>query len=806
MNIIRVDRNHINNKLTLSVFFAIFCTTTALLLSPTRAMALSGSSFQAGNIISNAVFTNSSAMSEQDIQNFLNTQVGTCDTYGTQSFTAPSGQVMTHAQWGAENGNPEPYTCINEYYENTTTLQNNYSDPTAPVSGGISAAQIIYNAAQEYQINPEVILTTLQKEQALVTDNWPWYNEYQYAMGYACPDSSGCSTNYADFYQQVDSAAWQFRQYLDNPGTYDYWTGNNYIQYSPDASCGGSTVDIQNAATAALYIYTPYQPDQAALNNLYGSGDSCSAYGNRNFWRDFTNWFGSTQYYEPPDGQLYQDTSTGKVYLAIEDTSTIYSVPTWSMMMNYGINQYQIIPVAPSVLQQFTNGGTLTDAVWDSGGVYLVNNADLYHFPSTTSCTAWNVNCLNSSDVDQLGDFQSEYLVHTGQDLPLVAQYGSSLYYLSGGLIEPIENPQTAETLNINIASEVSLSPENFNNLTLGPLLITTPAFVQFASSDTVYYYDGANYHPVPDPDVLSAWGVHSLTATPTSSYDAIGALPSPMGDNLSYWYEDSQDNKYLISNGKKYMLSTAQQSYWPNVSYDSYTASLVSNLPSGTIEPYIWSPPNVYLMQNGTLDYVPSYNDYVELGVNSSNTTDLSDDITSDLVRGIDAYGDGSLIGFSGNPTVYVVSNHSLLAIPNPGVFNNYGFNWNDIEQASSNIETTYPVINGDAGLTILPNNDYYIGDTNISYYLTPAQAIDYGLLTSTFVHVPGNVTTNLTDTNLSKFLYDSNNGKIYYASGGAIHYVSSYASFVAYGGTTSSVDTVNNSFISNFILEQNI
>ena len=51
---------------------------------------------------------------------------------------------------------------------------------------------------------------------------------------------------------------------------------------------------IQNQATANLYIYTPYQPNAAALNNLFGSGDGCSAYGNRNFWRLFSDWFGST--------------------------------------------------------------------------------------------------------------------------------------------------------------------------------------------------------------------------------------------------------------------------------------------------------------------------------------------------------------------------------------------------------------------------------------------------------------------------------------------------------------------------------
>lgn len=29
------------------------------------------------------------------------------------------------------------------------------------------------------------------------------------------------------------------------------------------------------------------------MSNLYGTGDSCSAYGNRNFWRMYTDWFGS---------------------------------------------------------------------------------------------------------------------------------------------------------------------------------------------------------------------------------------------------------------------------------------------------------------------------------------------------------------------------------------------------------------------------------------------------------------------------------------------------------------------------------
>ena len=39
----------------------------------------------------------------------------------------------------------------------------------------------------------------------------------------------------------------------------------NYIQYNPDAACGGSWVYIENQATASLYNYTPYQPNQRGL-------------------------------------------------------------------------------------------------------------------------------------------------------------------------------------------------------------------------------------------------------------------------------------------------------------------------------------------------------------------------------------------------------------------------------------------------------------------------------------------------------------------------------------------------------------
>jgi hypothetical protein len=322
------------NKL-LPILAFILLLLDAMVLPIGKAAALTGSDFSAGNIISGAVFTNADAMSPTDIQNFLTAEMPACDTYGSQSesyyYNASTGEVnnsnggtwitTTRALYGQRYDTWEsqktgttvteaaaPYVCLQSYVENPASGENNLQNPSLSVPGGEGAAQIIYNAAQEYQINPEVILTTLQKEQGLITDNWPWLGEYHEAMGYNCPDTpSGCS-GYPGFYQQVNAAASQYRNYLSNPNNYNYVVVNNTIDYNvPADGCSqSSSVNIQNQSTAALYDYTPYQPDANVLANTNAtgsssgpggsvSGDSCAAYGNRNFWWYFTTWFGSTQ-------------------------------------------------------------------------------------------------------------------------------------------------------------------------------------------------------------------------------------------------------------------------------------------------------------------------------------------------------------------------------------------------------------------------------------------------------------------------------------------------------------------------------
>lgn len=229
--------------------------------------------FDAGRIIDDGVMIDTSTMMANDIQSFLNAKVPVCDTWGTQPYGG-----TTRAQYAASRGVSTPFICLKDYTEN-----------------GKTSSQIIFDIAQKYSINPQVLIVLLQKEQGLATDDWPWPMQYRSAAGYGCPDTAPCDSQYYGLTNQLDWAAKMFRAILNNSPTWytPYVIGNNYIQFNPDSSCGGSIVNIQNRATQALYNYTPYQPNAAALAADWGTAQ-CGAYGNRNFYLYFTSWFGPT--------------------------------------------------------------------------------------------------------------------------------------------------------------------------------------------------------------------------------------------------------------------------------------------------------------------------------------------------------------------------------------------------------------------------------------------------------------------------------------------------------------------------------
>ena len=262
------------------IFFFIFASVFAFLRIRDMQMSSAASlnNFNPGNIITDYVMSKYDSMSESEIQAFLD-EKGNCND--TRTYLA---DYYSNYSYHIKNGH---FVCL---ADETFGDGIDYGDD-AP--DGDSAAHIIYKAAHDYKINPQVLIVLLQKEQSLITDSWPNSRQYRSATGYGCPDTAACSEKYYGFKNQVRNAAAMFRTVLDG-GWSNYTVGNNYVRYNPNSDCGGSTVYIENLATASLYRYTPYQPNSAALAAGYGAGNSCSAYGNRNFYLYFNDWFGNS--------------------------------------------------------------------------------------------------------------------------------------------------------------------------------------------------------------------------------------------------------------------------------------------------------------------------------------------------------------------------------------------------------------------------------------------------------------------------------------------------------------------------------
>jgi hypothetical protein len=236
------------------------------------AQAADVSSFDAGNLISDTVFYDGGATKAGTIQALLNAQGSGCVAAGTLK-------------------------CLKNITINVPKSSGDQYCAAVAAHSGQTAASVFATVGSACSINPAVLVVLVQKEQSLVTRSSPTAAAYEHATGYNCPDTAPCSTATAGFYTQVYHAAKQFQRYRQNPSSYHFRAGKyNTIAFHPASTskCSSSSVYIENSATAGLYDYTPYQPNRAALSNLTGTGDSCSSYGNRNFWRYFNDWFGNT--------------------------------------------------------------------------------------------------------------------------------------------------------------------------------------------------------------------------------------------------------------------------------------------------------------------------------------------------------------------------------------------------------------------------------------------------------------------------------------------------------------------------------
>ncbi|MDN4477879.1 S-layer homology domain-containing protein [Demequina sp. SYSU T00039] len=274
----------------LTVLVLGLATLVAVLAPAQPAAALVTDGFDRSMIISDALFYDSDAMTAKEIQAFLDEKVPECEP--------------------ERDADPDDIVCLKDYVtefaarDAAVLADGTVLCKAISARTGVTAAKVIDIVARACGVSQKVILVTLQKEQGLVTNTYPSSWRYRSAMGYGCPDSGTCAELYYGFFNQVYNAAKQFKRYQANPTSYGHVAGRTTnLKIHPanttaTASCTATIeVVIKNQATAGLYNYTPYTPNAAALAAGWGTGDTCSSYGNRNFYNYYTTWFGPTTGY-----------------------------------------------------------------------------------------------------------------------------------------------------------------------------------------------------------------------------------------------------------------------------------------------------------------------------------------------------------------------------------------------------------------------------------------------------------------------------------------------------------------------------
>ncbi|MFZ3009473.1 MAG: hypothetical protein WA030_00425 [Candidatus Microsaccharimonas sp.] len=620
-----------------------------------RAHAADTSQFDASYIISDPVFTDYKSMTASQIQAFLESKNSVClVNFQTQSLNDMNGDGL----------GDEPYgKGINEL---------------------VSASTLIWQAAQLYQINPQVILTTLQKEQGLITrtDCPEW--RYNTALGYGCPDSAPCNTSAYGFTRQIDYGVWHFRGFFDDGYPIPPITpGDRYIAYNPSSSCGGTTLHIQNRATAALYSYTPYQPNSATLAAPMGQTVNCGAYGNINFWRYFTDWFGSTvnprlNYF------LIKTSSSSAVYLQTPEAK--HYILSGEIIQNWGLENLSIQTVSQSYLDSIPNGANLGELLKDDWENYfVVEDGKLHYVRDSNYLNLWG---LNKSDAAQslglvrsldastwLGRFiqlegqpsSSYWLIDNGKrhlisDPSMLYQWrytADQLTTVSAGFLDsiPIDNNDISARANngtseyiIDSGRKLSLNNQTrsaysgsstsvlFSNVTLSflPEETATP-FVLEASTGHWYMLEGGKKHYIMSGWLAEIWG-KSSSSPPTKLSDSFMSSLTDDG-NLTYIVQTTNPTAYwLIDKSKRYIPDSTVATAWlgENVTPPVYTVESLSSLQQSADATNVIKSPNsnyAYVLNEGSRHYLSTIYANQAWGI---PTTQTSSQIVNIIPEGV--------------------------------------------------------------------------------------------------------------------------------------------------------------------------
>ena len=480
-----------NRFLALALSLVLVLTGISAIQTTSGAEAADASRFDPGLIISDSVFYDFGTMTVADIQRFLESKVPVCK---------------------ANDGGP---TCLRDYVSDQ--LEKAGEDGKCapmPAKANIRASEIIYNIARACGINPKVLLVTLQKEQGLIQATNPTAYMYQAAMGYGCPDSDPgiCGKVWTGLFNQLYKGAGQLQWYGDPRGSFTYLkvgsTAN--IRYNPTESCGTQPVLIKSIATTALYYYTPYTPNAAALKNLYGSGDACSAYGNRNFWRFYSDWFGS-----PIGGGFLLKSESSDPYLIVDNSKYLISDPAILAALK-PLGPLGVISQA--YLDSFTTVTSLNRLIKSATGQYwFFEDGKKFTITTCNQAATFGLDCATAV---QLTASQLAALANGGALTELVAGEGTEQFLISAASKRQILDAFSVTEAAISLPALSPTKVTAFNYLPWGNPIISNKSLFTNSTTGNKGVFVGGTYFeldPKTSADVNFAKWFAASTGTMTS-------------------------------------------------------------------------------------------------------------------------------------------------------------------------------------------------------------------------------------------------------------------------------------------------
>lgn len=505
------------------------------------ANAADSSRFDPGLIISDSVFYDFGTMTANEIQRFLESKVPVCK---------------------ANDGGP---TCLRDYVMDTPEkIGEDGKCVSMPAKTNQKASQIIYDIARACGINPRVLLVLLQKEQGLIQATNPTTYMYKAATGFGCPDSDPaiCGKVHTGLFNQLYKGAGQLQWYGDPRGSYTYLkvgrTAN--ILYSPNANCGKKPVMIKSIATTALYYYTPYTPNDAALKNLYGTGDSCSAYGNRNFWRFYTDWFGSTI-----GGGFLLKGPGAEVYLIVDNNKYLITDPDLITALK---------PLGPlgtisqDYLDTFKTMGNMSRIVKSATNqYYFVDAGSKFAFSSCQQATTFGLDCgmavqLTGSQLAALADGPAMTELVTGDD-------GTGQYLISQGTKRQILDSYSLVANGISVPLTAATKISAYKYLPWGKPIIAERSLFKNAQTGIMGVYVEGQYFAI-DAETAKDFNFNTWFTTSNGTMTSEGL--STVDSLISV--------KSIIANsaGDTYLLTAAGKQQLTNPTEFLSDATVVSN------------------------------------------------------------------------------------------------------------------------------------------------------------------------------------------------------------------------------------